>query len=291
MSFLKDVIVSRVSFVRKAANKRKFLLLKSDEGTIENLGDVVIKEEEIYKPMRNEVKTKLVEVLKSTDNTQKTVDEIIALVKSDTSLNLIETEVAEITDFVDFHKQASTTVADVVIPPVVEVPLTKTQEEIEKEEKDNMDNAQLLKQVEDLTTKLDVMTKSAQRRDILTFLQKECAFLPEDINKTADTIMELTAVNPATAETFKESLKKASVAVEHSSILKEVGSSTEALLKSEGDGFDLIRKFSADMSELKKSADGGVMTSESIVNLVKSYGNQFNDYRIAHILRAKREAI
>ena len=289
MSFLKDVKVSKVSFVRKAANKRNFLLLKADEG----ITDDQIKNEE-YIPMRKEVKDKLITVMKAEENVEKTSAEVADILKADEVLKVSDTEVAEIVDFVDFAKAASGSCDK----PAGDKLNNKEVNANEDDKEDMAKTEDLLKEVELLkksletaNTTINSITKDTQRRDILSFLAKECAFAPGDVNKHADTIMELEKAAPEAAASYKETLKTASVSVEQSKLFKEVGSSTEDLLKAESDGFDLIKKFDASFNELKKSADKNTPSAEAIVSLVKSFGNQYNDYREAHIRRAKLHAI
>jgi len=295
MSYLKDVNVKLVSFVRKAANMRTFPLLKSADpvNNIENNNN------EEYKPMRKEVKEKLLKTLKVEENLTKESADIVNIMKADTELKLSDAEVAELTDYVDVAKAGF---------PFTAKPEDKKEEsdkkKEEKKEKDEVkgkemqksvdeSNAVLLKKISDLETTLSNMSKSAERHSIIEFLKNDCSFLPADVEKTADTIISLQGVSKESADSYKETLKKASAAVEQSSILKEVGTSTDEILKSESsvEGFELIKKFTDKLDTIKKSADGNKVSSNEIVNLIKSFGSQYDSYRIAHILRAKREAI
>jgi len=280
MSFLKDVIVSKVSFVRKAANKRKFLLLKSDDAVdvdINNDNDND-NDKEQYTPMRKEVKEAILQIVKSAAPAV-IPDNIVDLLKANVDLKLTDVEAIEVAEYLDFTKSAT-----IVVPPVIP-PIINT--ENKKEELEKMDNATLLKQVQDLTTQLAEISKSTQRRELTTWLEKECSFMPDDINKTVDTIMELASHSQSAAEAYKDTLKKTSAALENAPVLREIGVSTDSLLKSEGDGFDLVKKFNAKFSEIRKSADTGAVTSDTIVNIIKSFGSEWDIYRKVHDRRAK----
>jgi hypothetical protein len=286
MGFLKDLTVSKISFVTKAANKRKFVLLKSEDAKIDN-GE--------YLPMRKELKDALSSVIKSksTVNLAKTED-IIAVLKSDTVLKMTDAEVAEITDYMDVIKQS--TIEDPIIEtkPVVDSTIIQKQEDNKKEE-EKMEKAEkdaLLDRLQKAETALADVTKSNKRSGIVTWLQKECPFLPDDLQKTADTIMELDAVSPAAAESFKSTLQKSSVAVQNSKMFEEKGrTSTESILKSDGDsnGFDLVRKVSDALTTLKKSDKP--MNASNLTSIIQGFGNEFETYRKSHILRARTQAI
>jgi hypothetical protein len=288
MAFLTDIKVDRVSFVRKAANKRTFVLLKSADSIINKKEKK--EEEEVYKPMRKEVKDVLLKTLKVEENITKSSADIVDILKADVELKLSETEIVELNDYVDVAKAGFPFISPEDKKKKAEEEAAKLKLKKEDEEKMTKSQEDLVKEISSLKKSLDEITKATEKRDILSFLQKECAFLPEDIEKTADIILSL----PTSAATaYKETLKKASAAVEHSTLLKEIGNSTDEILKSESqvDGFDLIKKFSTSLETIKKSAEGKPVSSETIVNLMKSFGPQYNDYRVAHILRAKREAI
>jgi hypothetical protein len=301
MAFLKDVNVKLVSFVRKAANKRTFTLMKSADSDSDSIiNEDNEKNNEVYKPMRKEVKAailKMVNLFKSADSTV-TPDNMVETLKSDDTLKLSENEIVEIADHVEMLKAGFPFVSP-------EEKKKKEAENKKKEEGNNLvmktEEADELKKSHDalkeeiisLRKALTDITKASERQDVMLFLQKECAFLPEDVEKTAETILELSAVSPKMATAHKETLKKASAAIEQSNLFKEIGSSTDAILKSESEveGFDLIKQFSTSLETIKKSADGKPISSDSIANLVKGFGPQYNAYREAHILRAKRNAI
>jgi hypothetical protein len=300
MPYLKDLSVSKVSFVHKAANKRRFLLLKSeDESDLNlNLNPQSKKEVEGYIPMRKELKDKLIEVIKS----GKELDQIVDILKSDSTLSVTESEVVEISDYIDVVKMTAAEKKknklmeedkklDASGTPHTDKINDHDEDNKKKMEKQENDDKQvLLQKIDSLTATLEKLTKDGKRRDIVSWLQKECPFLMEDIQKTADDILELEAVSPSAAEKYKVGLQKASVTVENSKLFTEVGVSTDTLLKSESDGFELISKFNAGLQNLKKSASTNSISASDIVNLVKGFGDNYADYRVAHIRRAKRDA-
>jgi hypothetical protein len=280
MGFLKDLTVSKISFVTKAANRRKFVLMKSDDNT----------NKEEFIPMRKEVQTKLVELLKSQDTSEK----VLELLKADTSLNIQEAELPNIAECIEVIKMTAI-VTTPVIPPVVPVVDSTTiqKQEDNKKEEEKMEKAEkdaLLDRLQKAETALADVTKSNKRSGIVSWLQKECPFLPEDLQKTADTIMELDAVSPAAAESFKVTLQKSSIAVQNSKMFEENGrTSIEGILKSDGDGFDLVHKVSDALATLKKSDKP--MNASNLVNVIQGFGRDFETYRKAHILRARTQAI
>lgn len=300
-SFLRDVHVSKVSFVRKAANKRKFLLLKSADVINTNIN-------EEYTPMRKEVKEKIVTLCKAAENVEKSAADIMVLLKADAELKLEEKEVAEATDFISFAKEIGC-----AAPASASKNADAEKKAKEEKEKEAMKKADtnlndsindsnkkvedLVKQVSSLQAQLKKSADDMARRDVIKFLQDECSFLTEDINKAADTIMQIAAIDATAAENYKQTLKKASAAVEQSALLKESGSSLEDMVKSESEtnltGFDIIKKFSDSFATLKKSAsaDGKHVSVEQITDLVKGFGSRYNDYRVSHILRARQHAI
>jgi hypothetical protein len=290
MAYLKNLSVNKISFVNKAANKRKFVLLKSDETPDNNMGDVI--------RMRKEIKAKLIEVMKS----ETAIEKIVVLLKADADLKVTEAEVLEVTDFVEVANAATCSAAEAAAAKL-EVDKKKKTEETEKAEKaaDNTkkedkdkepnmpdtEKSELLKANQDLMTRLSKMENDQKKRDLVSWLQKECAFLPEDVNKAADTIMQLEAVSKEAAEKFKETLQKSSTAIQNSKLFSEVGVSTDSLMKSEGDGFELIRKVSRSFDELKKSDKP--MTPDAVRHIVNGFGNEYESYRRSHIQRAKTQ--
>jgi hypothetical protein len=299
MSYLKDLTVSKVSFVRKAANKRKFLLLKADDSDSDSSVNVPNTEE--YIPMRKEVKEAMINILKSASSATDDMN-VVDMLKADINLKLTESEAVEVADYVDVVKMTAAEKKKLLEEDKkLDAAGTPHKDKINDNDEDNVkkmaketepteNEKQLLLKIDSLTSTLETLSKESKRRDIVSWLQKECPFLPDDVTKTADEIMELDAANPTLAERYRTTLKKASVAMQQSNLFTEQGVSTDVLLKSESEGFDLIQKFNNDLQTLKKSANGNV-SSADIVNLVKQHGSEYNNYRKAHILRAKRDAI
>lgn len=292
MGFLKNVKVSKVSFVRRAANKRKFVLLKSDDSEDDNNNN-----EEKYTPMKSEVREFLTRLFKSTEVANKTVNELVETVKSQESFKLSDEEIAEVKDFISFQKE--------ITPETKLEPKSKVDNDENGLKKDNnsksVDKVIISKEeYNNLTTNLSelqkavaTLNKTAERNAVRSFLEKECAFLPADVEETVDIIMDMQATNPKGADKYKETLKKASVIVENSSTFTEIGSSTDDLLKSEAgqEGFELIEKINHEFTELRKSSDTGYVSPDQIVRIVNSFGPMVEKYRVAHILRAKHNAV
>jgi hypothetical protein len=282
MAYLKNLSVNKISFVNKAANKRKFVLLKSDDSNADdnNMGDVI--------RMRKEVKDSLITVMK----TEQSPEKIMEILKANVPLAITEAEVAEVNDFVEVANAATcaaTAAADAKKKKVAdEAAAAEAAAKTKKEEgNSDMEKAELLKANQDLMTRLSKMENDQKKRDLVSWLQKECAFLPEDVDKAADTIMQLETVSKEAAEKFKETLQKSSAAIQNSKLFNEVGVSTDSLMKSEGDGFELIRKVSRSFDELKKSDKP--MTPDAVKNIVNGFGNEYESYRKSHILRAKTQ--
>lgn len=288
MGYLTDVNVTKIAFVKRAANKRKFLLLKSDGVNVNDSNN----NEETYKPMRKEVREFLIKMLKSAESVNKSVEDIVKLVKEDSTLKLADDEVQEVTDFASFSKETA---------PEVKEPDNK-----EKDKKvvnkstdngdDNKDNTVSIskKQYEEMqstmTTLQDTikkMTHNTERRELVSWLEKECPFLPADNGATADIILKMQEADPKSAEEYKKQLKTASAMLEKSSTFEEIGTSTDDLIKAEGTELELISKFSKDVETLRKSTEGGVVSADQIAQVIRGYGPAaFESYRNAHADRA-----
>jgi hypothetical protein len=230
MSYLKDLTVSKVSFVRKAANKRKFLLLKTAADDVDVDVDSVIENTnnvKEYIPMRKEVKDAMINILKSASSDDINV---IDMLKADVSLKLTESECIEVTDYVDVVKMTAAEKKKLLDEDKkLDAAGTPHKDKINDHDEDNVkkmetqEKEQLLQKIDSLTTHIEKLTKDSKRRDIVSWLQKECPFLPDDISKTADEIMELDAANPTLAERYRTTLKKVSTATEKSNIFTEQG--------------------------------------------------------------------
>jgi hypothetical protein len=235
MAYLQNLTVNKISFVNKAANKRQFVLLKSEAESESESKDVITSNNN------------------SIGETQKMVNPTV-------------------TDTANTVSVSTTTP-----PPAVSAE----------------DFAALRKTNEELLAKLarlDVLEKNQRRSNVIAWLQKECQFLPADINKTADDIILLEDSNPQAASTYKELLQKSSANMQASALLEESGiSTTEDLLSSAADnGFSLIAKFQAGLENLRKSANAP--TADDLASLVKSLGGRaYTEYRRAHALRAKTQ--
>ena len=290
MAYLKDVKVKKVSFVKRAANQRKFLLLKSDDSNN--------KEEENYKPMRKEVNEFLIKLLKSDKVVSKPVEGIIEILKGDKDLNLSDEEIQEAKDFVTFSRE--------VMPEIEKKSKDSDDDKKDdvKKSKSNDDNGdstivsiskeeytKMQDTMNSLSDTIQKMNRNTERRDLISWLEKECPFLPSPVGETAEIILKMQEADAKSAEAYKTQLKTASAMLAQSATLREIGTSTDDLIKAEGTELELISKFSKDVDEVRKSSDGanGHISPDKLANIIRSYGSRaFEQYRNAHADRAAR---
>ncbi len=289
MAYLQNLQVDKVSFVHKAANKRKFLLLKSDSGDGDGKnGDRSVSGSDNNQnnnqgdtpKMRKEVKTKLMEVVKS----ERSPEKVLGILKADTVLKLTEAEIGEVSDTLDVMLVKEDTPNPNPNPPIV-------QNQNQNQNNNNSNDVIVLKaENKALLDRLTAIEKQNKRRDIISWLQKECPYLPDDINKAADELMELEAVSPTAFESHKVRLQKSSAAIAQSRIFVEVGKDGDVNMQKSAEGaFELVRKVAADLTTLRKSDKP--ITVNSLVDIIKSHGDAYGEYRVAQIMRAKHEGL
>jgi hypothetical protein len=261
MAYLSNLSVKKISFVNRAANKRTFTLLKADKSlssdsveVIKATGDIVVKDDIIEKTKGSET---MPEVIKAEEKS------VVAAATTDVVVKVEE--------------------------PVADAPIIKTEViKAEDGEKDVMEKAELLAENKKLSDRLAKIERDQRRRDTISWLKSECSFLQAEIEKTADELLKLEDISVDAASTMKDSLKKMSATVQNSPIFKESGSTTDALIRAESNGFDLIRKVSADLDTIKKSDAGGSkkLDAATIANIIRNHSDGYEMYRESHIRRA-----
>ncbi len=292
MGFLKNLKVKKVSFVRRGANRRKFLLLKSEEPNDQLKGGTEMKEL---------VKQKVVEILKSETDPK----EVVKLLKADKdieNLQLSDEDFQEVENSLEFMKA--------LVPekePVKKEPVKKAEPAPVKKAEPN-GNGDKGTSLEDVLQKLasatNALAKSSERtgelekkiekqervntrRDILKWLHLECPFLPADFEKTADEILELQDVSESAAQIMKNGLQAASAALAGSDIFEESGGAGGGRVSGHIPGSELLKEIKDAQDEVRKSGDK-VDEVELIRGIVNGKGRNFYlGYRDSINRRAK----
>lgn len=296
MGFLKNLRVKKVSFVRRGANRRKFLLLKSAEDVINNDGDQQKHKEEL---MQKLVKERVMEILKSEQDPTKVI-ELLKADKDIENLQLSEEDFAEVQTSVEFFKA--------LLPEKKEPPVKKEEPKSKEEpvKKEGSENGSI--KLEDVLAKLATVTESLakshtvqeglaeklekqehdnNRREILKWLHLECPYLPVEFNKTADEILKLQDVSKSAAQVMKDGLQAASAALSNSDVFDEVGTGGPGRPNGHIPGSELLKEIKEAQAEVKKSGEK-VDQIELIRSIVTSKGrNSYLSYREEVLRRAQ----
>jgi len=287
MSFLQNLSVKKVSFVRRGANKRKFLLLKSEDV----INHDQIKEEE----MQELVKAKVMEILKSEQDPTK----VVALLKADKEiegLELTDEDFTEVQTSIEFLKAIPPT------PPVKkEEPKPKEEPKSVEKSDEGIQLAEVVKQMASMTTalessnaankamaeKLEKQEKDIARRDIVKWLTINCPYLPADVQKTADEILLIQEQSESAAQIMKDSLQRTSAALQNSDAFGETGNGSEGQIGPKIPGSALLKEIKEKMAEVKKSGDE--VDEPAIIRSIVNGGgrNNYLAYRNSVIQRSK----
>jgi len=305
MAFLQNLSVKKVSFVRRGANKRKFLLLKSEEL---NDGDQKQQKEEL---MQKLVKEKVMEILKAEQDPAKVIEALKAD-KEIEGLDLSDEEFTEVKNSVEFLKALHPTSGSDDEKKKKEEKMKKEKEEKEEAARKaaaaNGDSTQLSEVVKQLATmtkameasndqnktlaeKLEKQEKVIARRDILKWLAINCPYLPADIQKTADEILTLQDTSESAAQIMKDSLQRSSAALENSDAFLEVGNGSDGNIGPSIPGSEFLREIKKELAAVKKSGDE-VDEPAIIRDIVNDGGrNNYLAYRLQQIQRSKLAGI
>lgn len=306
MGFLKNLKVSKVSFVRRGANKRKFLLLKSAEDITNS--DQMHKEE----LMQELVKTKVIEIL----NKEQDPVKVVSLLKADSeivNLKLSDEDFVEVTNSVEFFKA--------LIPTEKSDDEKKAAEEKAKLEKeaaaaakkaaaasngdDDLTMSDVVKQLAEMTSavkksneqnqtlseKLEKQEEEIARRDILKWLTINCPYLPADVQKTADEILAVQKVSVSAAQTMKDGFQRASAALANSDAFDQIGNGQDGQIGPKIPGSAFLQEIQKELKEVKKS--GETVDEPAIIRGIVNGGgrNNYLAYRNQVIQRAKLSGI
>jgi hypothetical protein len=260
---LTDLKVTKVSFVKRGANKRQFFLAKSadfvEEGAVKP----------INKPggakMRPEIKVKLGEILKK----ERDAESICALLKEDAVLKVTDEELSEVKDFVG------------LIPPLQKVEpapeaalLAKAQADAKKAEEDNRS----------LQARLAKIEEDNHNKTVSEWVEKECPYLNMTTADAASQIVKAEKVDPETAESLKKSFKSTSDALRISQLTKELGRNGEEGLDPVGG--NVVAEVVKKTQELKKGSDA--KSSDIIMAAIKDVGAaRYENYRKEFNRRAR----
>lgn len=280
MAFLADLNVKKVSFVSRAANKRKFLLLKSDEpdkqvkeekqpNTAEETN--IMLKEEIQKSVRLLLKTGLAD------------EKIVETIKAEHSLK--DAEVEELKGALSIARSMAGVLAPESKPDV--------KKSDPKDEDDEPEPGSLRKEVSDLRKQNDDLRESIRKeaedrskREIRVWLSEDCPYLTADATQMVEDIFKMSQTNPEGVQRFKDSLKASSDAIKNSALLTELGSPYDANPVPTGD--ILLKKIRTNVDEIKKGASN-IKESDAIIQAVKGMGPAiYTQYRHEHIQRSKR---
>lgn len=272
MPELKDMDIQAVSFVRRGANRRKFLLLKREGFPSNNHEEGKV---------RPELLKKLQEVV---GTGERNVEKIVELIKSDDALKVTEQEEGEIRNSVALfaslpQPKAEPTKKSGDDPKPATEPKPTTFEGDGEEMVSKAAYDALQKTVE-------TIQRNDRRRDVVMILKTDCKYAPIDTEQTADQILDLEAVDPNAAERYIDTLKKASVAMEKSGITNEIGSSQSGSSFDElgGEYLQLINKAKSDIQK----SGATVKPSDVVKSVIRSQGSdKYTQYRREHVLRAK----
>jgi hypothetical protein len=278
MALLKNLKINKVSFVRRAANKRKFLLLKAEDSS-SSLGE----ESSISNnnndnnnkggaEVRSEVKTKLTSLFK----TEKDTSKLMEVLKGDKELKLSDEEVVEVQNTLELLKSVS---AEPQSPPP------------KADGNNDGDGVELKKVLEEnkaLLDRVEKMETDTLRRDTAAWVKTHCPYLPDGVEKTVDKIIEIQKASPTAAEMLKEELKRSSAALQESATFSEIGVSAEGIITDDIGG-DLLAEVQKSLTEIRKSGEMQDLP-QKVADIVRAQGAEaYNRYRAAHIRRAKTE--
>jgi hypothetical protein len=283
MAFLQNLKVSKVSFVNRAANKRKFLLLKSVDGKEREIEQPTDKNQESNPMLKDDVQKSVRLLLKA----NMTDEKIVETIKSEFKIS--DSETAELKAALAISRS----MAESLVPTAPKDPKDpKITKEVDPEDEDDSDPA-IRKELADMRKEnsemRETIKKDAEDRkkgEIRIWLSENCTHLTADANQMVDDIFKMQAANPEGSERLKASLKASSDAIKNSSFLVEKGSSFDTAPVPTGDV--IMKKVRTTLDEIQKSGTSVVKGSDVIINAVKSLGaNAYKQYRSEHNYRAK----
>ena len=250
MGRMTDLFVEKVSFVRRPANKRSFLLFKSKNKKEPKEGaKLMALNNEVLKSAR-----KILEESKKKDE-KITADAVVDKLQEDLDDDLTEAETLAIKSIVEYHSLGDENKNKGETPEEKEKREKKEKEEADavvakkkkedeeaaaakkkKEEEDKLKSAtekkleKATEDIEKLTKELSEQKDVQKQRDEEDWLRKNARFAVEDIAVQAKEIVALEKSSPTVAKTLRETLKKTSKALEDSKAFKSVGSSQDGLI-------------------------------------------------------------
>lgn len=276
MAYLHNLKVNKISFVDSPANQRSFLLLKSATVVDDNNKNVNKQEEHSVRP---EVRTKLTEIRKSTSDPAA----IINLLKGDAGLKVTDSEIAEITTALELLKslEAPPTPAPNPTPTPTPTPTPAPTISVDAFESLRKQNETQAKQIEDLL-------KANEKSEVTKWVSENCPYYPGSASELVDDIISLRKIDAKAAERLQKSAQSASDHIKNSSMFNENGANTS--IDTETVGGDFLKKISAQITTLRKSANNKALSVDEIRDIVKSQGDvAYRQYRREHILRAKQQ--
>lgn len=215
---LTNLNVKKVSFVRRAANKRSFLLLKSADADEANETNEIDEIDEMNE--MNEV-NKTDKINKNENQKEKvTMTETIEELKK----QLIETE----------EEKAN---------------LAKQLAQLEAEKK-SVEEA-LTSKVEELTKHVNAQREYMEKAELMKWFEQKAYNYPEEAEKVVNDIYELRKANPELAAKLMEKIESVSNALGSSQMFKSVGKSDIP----EVDAFTKLEKEEDILKALREKGD------------------------------------
>lgn len=285
-SFLKDLAVEKISFVRRAANKRRFLLMKASDQSVADKSkkdvdvDLNNKKTKGENQVRPEIKSRVASIMKEAKllKETRTVDQIIALLHADAALKITDAEVSDVRNALDIAG-SFVVVEDDKDNKKVEKKSTETDDRLDTLQKQQTALAEENKQLRD---RLEKEETQRERRDLLTRLSNEAGTLPADTEKAVDNYMKIKKSDPEAAKFFWDSLISSANAIARSGLLGEVGRSGGIPVDDssvEGKIVADIRKAQAEV-KVKKSGDTETKIDEVavITDVLKKHSDSWGTY-------------
>ena len=269
MPLLSNLTVKKVSFVRNAANKRKFLLLKSTnvEGkdNINNNGGTNVGD------------------TKDTKDVKKTQDPTKEPAKKDATPPVKDPDVKKTAGAVKpappVAAAGDTKKDGDVMSPVVKELVDGFKQQVDA----------LTKQNEALVERLDKSASEQRKKEIVAILKEEAPFAPGDVSEQAAELIELEKLSEKAAATFLNNLKATSASLEKSATFREFGSGRDNPDISTAAG-QYTTALAKRREEVRKSTQE-ISDARVIEEVIKQQGDAaYDDYRAEHKRRVARSA-
>lgn len=282
MAFLKDLTVKKVSFVRRAANRTKFLLLKSADADPEQKDQPELKTEpetavktELNKggnqPVRPELKSRLMSIMKEAAllKEKRTGEQVVALMKADETLKITDAEVTEVQNALELMDVARSAEPTTNPQPTATPAPSPTVGSASADAATAMAAMQqtistLTEQNKTLNSRLNKSDEDAHKREVMSMIRRDCPNAPGKIEDLADRYIRIEKADAEAAKDFLNSLRGTSVAVENSQIFREIGTAASSP-ELRGLETEILRDVQATNETLRKSGEGNKVKQSDVI--------------------------